>query len=103
MLSNYFSIGRLVLFFACVGLIGCDFSKPGPPAKATNAEPIVWLAEGLDCEGAKISVGYHGSNPKAGQSLEPVVSITRNEGPVADAMVFDRLVSAEGETMHGAE
>jgi hypothetical protein len=103
MFSNCSSVTRLLLPVACACLIGCGTSKPSSPSKPANAEPIVWLEEGLDCEGAKVSVGYRGSKPKGGASLEPVVSITRDGSPVADAMVFDRLVSADGQTTHGAE
>jgi hypothetical protein len=81
-------------------LAGCGSnpeSSPALPAKPGAAEKhssVVWIERDIEHEGSMISLGYRDQS-KADTPLEPVTAITRDGKPVADAMVFNRLVDAD--------
>ena len=84
--------------------VGCQRSSSENATDIkTPTTPPTWLEQGLEVEGRSISLGYRGSPPRAGESLEPTVAITQDGKPVAEAMVFLRLVAADGQTFLGDE
>jgi hypothetical protein len=79
------------------GCSGCRFQPAG------SLERIVWIEQGIVHDGMTIALGYRGEEMQGGSSLEPVASILRGGEPVADAMVFNSLVSADGKGTFGGE
>jgi len=65
----------------------------------TGDDALVWEGEPKEHAGLVIKLGHHGQHLHAGEEVEPAVSITRGEDPVADAKVFNALVSADGTTI----
>lgn len=59
----------------------------------------MWVEEGIEHAGAKIALGHHGEHVHAGHELESAVTIERDGEPVADAEVFNSLLSADGEVL----
>jgi len=101
-------------------LAGCgapdSANKPLPdnqqgktPAGAGKAQPHVhahddalfWQREGIEHDGALVSLGHHGAHIHAGEELEPAVSVTRDGQPVADARVSFSLVDQQGGEVAG--
>ncbi|MCA9173807.1 MAG: hypothetical protein KDB14_04905 [Planctomycetales bacterium] len=66
-------------------------------------DALVWEGEPRQHAGLVIKLGHHGKHLHAGEEVEPAVSITRNGEPVADAKVFNALVSADGATVLAKE
>jgi hypothetical protein len=62
----------------------------------------VWRKQ-VDEQGFNIALGHHGQTLHAGHMVEPAVGITRQGQPVADAQVFNALLSADGGTVLAAE
>jgi len=90
-----------VLLFALLVLSGCARNTSDNTAKKAptenSANPVVWLEQDLDVQGMKIAVGHLGP-VKAGERLEPIVTIMKDHKPVASAMVFCQLVSSDGQS-----
>jgi hypothetical protein len=82
--SFAFAIGIAALVVGC----GRSFT---PPA-AAPPPPLLWVEEGIERAGMKISLGYRGATATVDRSVEPVAAITHNGEPVAGAMVFTSLV-----------
>jgi hypothetical protein len=57
----------------------------------------LWVEEGIEHAGMKISLGYRGA-AAADSDVEPIAAITQNGKPVAGAMVFTSLVAAGSDT-----
>lgn len=66
-------------------------------------DALVWEGERIEHAGLVIRLGHHGAHLHAGEEVEPAVSITRDGEPVADARVFNALVTADGATVLAAE
>jgi len=66
-------------------------------------DALVWEGEPLEHAGLQIKLGHHGETLHAGGEVEPAVSIVRNGQPVADAKVFNALLSADGQTVLARE
>lgn len=64
--------------------------------------PLMWTEEGIKHEGVTIALGYR-SSQESDRSIEPIAAITRDGAPVANAMVFCSLVSADGGEVIGEE
>jgi hypothetical protein len=60
-------------------------------------DALVWVEEDIEHEGFVLALGHHGKHLHALMNVEPAVSITRDGVAVADAKVFNSLVSADGE------
>jgi hypothetical protein len=80
----------IVLLLASLFAAGCGGSSTGPRA--------TWVEENIAHDDVKISLGYRGQKLQPGGSIEPVALITREGKPVANAMVFVSLASAEATT-----
>ncbi|MAG92606.1 MAG: hypothetical protein CMJ48_02470 [Planctomycetaceae bacterium] len=102
---------------ALLGLVvtfagGCGGSEPPEDTVEQKAEPesrhahshegddaLVWVEEGVEHGSFVLALGHHGKHLHAASFVEPAVSITRDAADVADAQVFNSLVSADGETV----
>ena len=99
----------LVLVTAFVS--GCGVSSQpedaGPPESAGEPksghshshegdDALVWVEENIEHEGFLLALGHHAKHLHAASFVEPAVSITRDGEAVADAEVFNSLVSADG-------
>ena len=93
------SLSHLAIMPALI-FAGCARTAPDPPG---DGPPATWVDEGIEHEGTTISLGYRGDGPRAGQDFEPIVMITRDEKPVASAMVFNQLISSDGSESLGEE
>lgn len=62
-------------------------------------DALVWEGEPKEHAGLVIKLGHHGKHLHAGEKVEPAVSITLDGEPVANAKVFNALVSADGATV----
>lgn len=93
------------MWMALLGAGGCTHSPTKNSAEngAPSESAIVWLEQGVEAHGMKISLGYRDQKEPADGWLEPAVGITKDGQAVADAMVFCRLVSASGESSLGDE
>lgn len=65
-------------------------------------DALVWRKQ-VDGEDFNIALGHHGQTLHAGHTVEPAVGITRQGQPVADAQVFNALLSADGGTVLAEE
>ncbi len=98
--------------------VGCDggAADPAPDTDVVDAagnaadvhahegdDVLFWQREGIEAHGYELRLGHHGINIHAGHRLEPAVSITRGGEPVADAQVFNSLVSSDGQQVLAAE
>lgn len=83
-----------------------DSSSAGPddqPGESGAVEDkLVWVEEGIDHEDVVIALGYRTDRADP-HEVEPIAMITRDGSPVANAMVFSRLVSADGKEATGEE
>ena len=86
----------LALAIGIAGLVaGCGRSVSTP---ATAPRPLLlWVEEGIEHAGMKISLGYRGSTAAADSDVEPIAAITHDGEPVASAMVFTSLVAADSD------
>lgn len=82
-----------VALLCLAALSGCMCNSQ--PASPGIAAPV-WIEEGIEHEGMKISLGQRGQRSDAERWVEPVAAITRDGKPVASAMVFSSLISADG-------
>lgn len=62
-------------------------------------DALVWEGEPKEHAGLVIKLGHHGKHLHAGEKVEPAVSITRGGEAVADAKVFNALLSADGKEL----
>ena len=107
-----------VAFLAGGLTVGCDGGAAGPSADTHPVDDtgnaadvhvhegddvLFWQREGIEAHGYELRLGHHGINIHAGHRLEPAVSITRSGEPVADAQVFNSLVSRDGQQVLVAE
>src|SRR5947207_2222454 len=92
-----FLLAALILS-ASVG--GCG--QTSPPS-ANTAAPLVWIEKGISQEGMKIDLGYRSHQGTVERTIEPIAAITEGGKPVANAMVFCSLLSADGEKKQGEE
>ncbi|MBT4864972.1 MAG: hypothetical protein HON53_07640 [Planctomycetaceae bacterium] len=69
----------------------------GHPHSHEGGDALVWVEEDVEHEGFVLALGHHGKHLHAAEFVEPAVSITRDGAAVADAKVFNSLVSADGE------
>lgn len=72
---------------------GCEHRSSTP---TETTDPLEWVERGIEHKGLAIALGYRRGRESVERSFEPVASITRDGKPVADAMVFCRLLSADG-------
>ena len=77
---------------------GTDESQPHEHA---HDDVLFWQREGIEHEGALVSLGHHGAHIHAGEEIEPAVSVTRDGQPVADAQVSFSLVDQQGSNVVG--
>lgn len=97
------------LFMLTALLAGCGSNSPVPapspgPAETPSKQPAVqWIEEGVEHQGRTISLGYRLPTADAEREIEPVAAITQEGKPAADAMVFSKLVSVDGEAADGKE
>lgn len=84
------------LFLTGVVLLAAAFAgcKPSPTNNAAPTNNITWLEEGNSFEGLTIAVGFRGILDPGGEELEPILAISKDGQPVADAMVFDQFAIA---------
>ena len=82
---------RFGLVLALSLLAGCGSTTNAPPSPPPPppGPAATWVESDIEHEGAKIALGHRGD--------EPVAAITRDGKPVANAMVFCTLLTAEGE------
>ena len=66
-------------------------------------DALVWEGEPKEHAGMTIKLGHHGSHLRAGEEVEPAVSITKDGKPVADVKVFNALVTKDGATVLAKE
>ncbi|MFI4875444.1 MAG: hypothetical protein ACIALR_08910 [Blastopirellula sp. JB062] len=59
-------------------------------------DALVWIGEPKKHAGMVIKLGHHGQHLHKGEEVEPAVEITQNGKPVADAKVFNALVTQDG-------
>lgn len=69
---------------------------------AGGADALVWRKD-VTAHGYQIQLGHHGTELHAGTKCEPAVSITRDGQPVAEAMVYNSLLSGDGSTVLAEE
>jgi hypothetical protein len=98
----------LLLMLAVFSGCGSHATTPVDQPRSGDAvqqpqTPVKWVEQGIEHDGAQISLGYRGPPPSDGGTIEPVASVTRAGKPVADAMVFTRLVSPGGSELKGDE
>lgn len=93
----------LVLFVGLAVASGCkepeDSKEGGNGHSHGDDDALIWQRADLEHEGYLISLGHHGEHLHAGDDVEPAVMITKEESPVADAMVFVTLLNAAGENV----
>ncbi len=88
-----------------------DDKKGKGPAAGDKAQPhthshddvLFWQRDGIEHEGALVSLGHHGTHIHGGEEIEPAVSVARDGEPVADAHVSFSLVDAQGSEVAGPE
>jgi hypothetical protein len=103
-----FALVALAVSMACL-LAGCPRSPANPPrpaaereeAESGNRRSFVWAEEDIEFGGAKIALGFRDRDQP--ERVEPMVSITRDGKPVANAMVFAQLVSSDGQQTYSDE
>ena len=66
-------------------------------------DALVWEGELKEHAGLTIRLGHHGKQLHAGEEVEPAVSIERDGVAVADAKVFNSLVTPNGKTVLAEE
>lgn len=86
-----------LLFLVTGFLIGCgQVKEKGEHSHSHDGDDaLVWVEEYIKHEGFVLALGHHGRHLHAASSVEPAVSITRDGAAVADAKVFNSLVSAD--------
>jgi len=98
-MRNYLASVTLVLCLPAL-LAGCAGNSPVTPEAQ---EPLAWIEKGIVHKGVEITLGHRGKSAGAERWVEPVVSITHEGEPVANAMVFNSLVSTDGSKVIGDE
>ncbi len=81
-------------------VVGClPYSVDDPQVD----DRFVWVEKETRHEGVMIELGYRVTSDDGAQWLEPVAKLTRDGVPVANAMVFNSLVSSGGSDVIGQE
>lgn len=80
---------------------GHDHAAHGHSHSGDDA--LVWEQQDIEHEGYSIMLGHHGEHLHADEGVEPAVSITKDGEAVADAQVFNALVSADAATVVAEE
>ena len=87
------------LLLTIIGASGCTRTASESSIEQATAESsAVWLEEDLEFAGMTIAFGHRGRHVKAGDWLEPIVAITKDGKPLADAMVFNQLVASDDQS-----
>ena len=95
----------IVFGLAALSTLGCDTPdqptdtpapETGHPHSHEGGDALVWVEEGVEHEGFVLALGHHGEHLHEASKLEPAISITRDGAAVADAKVFNSLISADG-------
>ena len=89
----------MALFYGCGSENTQENVAPaevGHPHSHEGGDELVWVADGIEHEGYLLSLGHHGKHLHAVSFVEPAVAITRDGVAVADARVFNSLLSADG-------
>lgn len=69
--------------------VGCNpAAAPVKSGKNPPETPAVWLERGLKIDDMTVEIGYRNR-----EGIQPVIAITKEGKPVADAMVFVQLLS----------
>ena len=66
---------------------------------AEGHDKLVWSKKDLDVEGYKISLGHHGDHFHFGDKIEPAVIITKDGNDVADAEIFNSMITKEDQSV----
>jgi len=87
--------------------VGCYTSSDklivGKPPKSAGGNPLVWIESEFKHKSTTISLGYRAGKPHDEGWVEPVAMLTRNGEFAPDAMVFHRLVDADGKQILSEE
>ncbi len=59
-------------------------------------DALIWVEENIEHDRFILALGHHGKHLHATSFVEPAVSITRDGVAIADARVFNSLISADG-------
>lgn len=96
------SLGVALLCCGALCMSGCFTRSESPPPSAAS-EPLAWVEERLENNGAVIMLGFRGPGTPSSK-WEPVAAITDHDGkPVAGAMVFVQFVTADAKETQGPE
>jgi len=88
-----------VLLLSLLLTSACRRPAPSTVTKSprqASPDSIKWLDRDLDAEGMKVAVGHRRAPDETGNTLEPIVVLTKNNEPLAGAMVFLQLLSGDG-------
>ena len=100
--NSFFLLATLlsVLVSGCTNRTTSTTNNTGgtthPEHEHDHGDELFWQREGVEEAGYVISLGHHGIDIFAGHKVEPAVSITQDDQPVADAQVFCTLLDDEG-------
>jgi hypothetical protein len=64
-----------------------------------HADKLVWVKKDVENSGFTISLGQHGDHFHIGDMIEPAATIQKDGQDVADAEVYNSLVSSDGATV----
>lgn len=68
-----------------------------------GGDALVWTREKIEHKGFSITLGHHGHRVLAGRKVEPAVAILRDGTDIADAKVFNSLVSVDDDKVLAEE
>lgn len=91
----------LSLLFGCVPISKNESDIKDVEEGGTDG--VVWVEKRIEHEDVEIDLGYQIENEEGAQWLEPIAVITRDEAPVANAMVFNSLASTDGSNVIAEE
>jgi hypothetical protein len=87
---------RLAALLICILSVSASCNRQSSEVVHTG-EPLVFVEEGIQHEGAAIALGYRASPTAEDPSIEPITVINREGLSVTNAMVFCSLASPSGE------
>ncbi len=113
---NVYATSIVIVMAACIVLSGCqpDSDAAGESKGSVYAndnkdndhghshdqnDALHWAKKDVEQDGFAISLGHHGKHFHIGDAIEPAVMIVRDGKVVADAEVYNSLVSADGQTI----
>ncbi len=82
---------------------GHDHAHGGHGHSHSGDDALVWRQEGVKEGDYTISLGHHGKELHAGQPVEPAVMVAKGDTDVADAKVFNALLTEDGKTVLAEE